>query len=173
MIRFPVYSLAFMFIAGIGGVIFFGSNEDKTLALVGAGSLLGYIIWIAARLRAVREGKPVHLGSVLNILVCTLFAVGIGLAGISKLMKLDIGNVAFWLIVLSIAGLVIWAHVVAASAVRWLPTGREIAREAWETVKADDIGGAAVHATIDVARDLKDALRNRAADASLRENRKP
>jgi hypothetical protein len=156
MLRIPVYSLAFGAVGMlIGGVI--GGGEMAVVA-AGFGCLLGYPLWLKARLEDLKDGKPFHLGSVVNVIVCTVIAVGFGVACIAPR---SFGAGTFWVITLGVAGVALWLHWHSARTVKLLPSAREVGREAVGTLFADDIGVAATHAVVDVGKGAINGLRHK------------
>jgi hypothetical protein len=153
MIRVPVYSLALGALGFLIGLVI--GYEALGMFLGGAGSLIGYVVWLRGRLSAIRRnGKAFHLGSVLNVIVCTTIAVGVGIA-------LVIGNLVdnpfvFWLVMLLINALALWLHwksALQAGTLQWFPTGGEIANELIHTATAEEPAVAVLKAVGEVGRD--------------------
>lgn len=115
--RVPFFSLVF-FVVGVGiGAL----ADDRNLAMLlgGTGSVLGYVLWTRARLRAIRAGKAFHIGSVINILICTIVAIGLGVAGIAgSLMPADIAKPIAQLSMLVVSVVVVRLHWSAAREAR-------------------------------------------------------
>jgi hypothetical protein len=160
MIRVPVYSLALGAIGFVIGAVM--GNEAVSMFLGGAGSLIGYGVWLRARLSAIRySGKAFHLGSVLNVIVCTTIAVGFGIALVIREEIVD-ANI-FWFIMLVINALAVWLHwkaALRAGTLRWFPTGREVGEELIHTVTAEEPAIAALRAVGEVGSDaFKEAWR--------------
>jgi hypothetical protein len=146
-IRVPVYSMALLavgFLVGsIAGSIIIGDPMSLGLPLGGVGSLAGYVIWMRRRLSAIRnDGKSFHLGSVINVMMCTTVAVGVGIAlvGIALIPFVDIDGAPFWIIVVSINIFAVslhWRAAQQAGTTRWFPTAREIGKETVRTLLAE------------------------------------
>ena len=74
MIYAPIWSLVLALTGFLLGEL--TSGDQLALILVGAGSLIGYLIWIWARLKAIPLGMPFHLGSFVATALCTEFCCG-------------------------------------------------------------------------------------------------
>jgi hypothetical protein len=156
MLRIPVYSLAFGAVGMlIGGIV---GGVQMAVVATGFGCLLGYPLWLKARLEAVKNGKPFHLGSVVNVIVCTVVAVGFGLGCIAPN---SLGAGTFYAITLGVASIALWLHWRSATTVKLLPSAREVGQEAVGVVFADDIGVAATRAVLDVGKSAVSGLRHK------------
>jgi hypothetical protein len=162
-IRVPVYSLGLGFIGLVVGVITDSLPLGMTLA--GLGSLAGYVIWLRARLAAIRLGKAFHLGSVLNVLICTTIAVGFGILALLAGADSPEGfaNGLFWIVVVLANAGAVWLHAREARATgttRWFPTAGEVGREAVKTVFAEEPLQAAAKAAFEVGKDTVSRVRS-------------
>lgn len=149
MLRIPVYSLA---LGAVGVAIGLALGDEHTAAvLMGYGCLIGYAIWLRARLLAFKAGKPFHAGTVLNVLICTVVGIGIGLAAIAGD---SMSNRTFLWVTLSISTVAIWLHWHVATRIRVLPSMREGGQEVVGSVLAHDVGVATAHAVFEVGKDI-------------------
>jgi hypothetical protein len=148
MLRIPVHSLAFGAIGMIIGIVL--GQESLGLHLAGLGCLVGYVIWLRSRIHALQNGKPFHLGSVVDVVVCTFIAVGFGLVGIGGNF---LSNGPFVSMVLGTTAVALWLHWHYSRTVKFFPSAGEIGKETVRAVFADDIGIAALHAVVDVGKD--------------------
>jgi hypothetical protein len=139
----------------IGGIL---GGEQMAVHLAGIGCLAGYPIWLRARLRALRDGKPFHLGSVVNVIVCTIIAIGFGLA---SAFSDFLSNGPFVGMTLAVTAAALWLHWHFARTVKLLPSAGEIGHEIVGAIFADDMGIAALHAVVDVGKEAVKDLRRK------------
>jgi hypothetical protein len=157
MLRVPVYSLALGALGMFLGAILGG--ETAAVELAGFGALIGYVIWLRARLLSTRAGRPFHLGSVINIVVCTVVTIGASLGAIAGPDGVSSG--LLWGTTLSITAVAIWLHWHFAKQVRILPPAREVGKEVLGVLFAHDIGIAAGHAILEVGKDMTEEFRRK------------
>lgn len=162
MLRIPTFSLGLFVIGMIAGGILGG--EGLAFALGGTGSVIGYVIWIGARLKAIQAGRAFHLGSAAGTVLCTVFALGVGIVGMFGTDA--VSNAEFWLITLSVSALAIGLQGRAARQAgswRLMPTMGEVGHEVLPTVFTEDLGSAAIRATWEVGAEAVKMARHGAS----------
>jgi hypothetical protein len=162
MIRVPAHSLVFGAI-GLGVGIMF-DNMTIAFLLCAFGATVGYLIWLKARLNALRVGKPFHIGSAINVIICTAIVATVVFGSVVAILGEDIipGSVFISGVLLTTSAMVIlhWRTAHKAGTLRLFPTWKEVGKEAWETATAGGIGEALASATKDVAGDLIKKAKN-------------
>jgi hypothetical protein len=156
MLRLPRYSFALLAL----GVIIGGILGGKRLAFAfgGVGAIIGYLIWLRARLLLIRAGKPFHIGSFVNVLVCTCVAVGLGIVGVTG--DGFVTNGQFWTLEFSASAIAVWLHWKAAKqagTTRLLPTTSEFGQEFKNTIVGSikEPGEVAMEALFETIRDAR------------------
>lgn len=152
MLRIPTYSLALLAIGIVIGAI--AGSERLAYALGGAGSLIGYVIWMRARVKAIQAGMAFHLGSVVATILCTVVAIGVGVVGLGG--NDAMANNEFWLVTLPASAFAVWLQWRTAQqsrTTRLLPTAGEVGREVLRTVFAEEAGPAALGAIVEIGAD--------------------
>jgi hypothetical protein len=101
LIRIPVYSLVLgLFGAGLGWLVW------RHLAIGGIGVLIGYVMWVNARLVAISEGQQsFNVGSVANIVLVTLFTFAAAVLLFTNWVGIDKG--ADWILWLAVVPTII------------------------------------------------------------------
>jgi len=115
--RVPLYSLVFFVVGVVIGVA--AGSDALAMTLGGSGSVLGYVLWVRARVQAVRAGMPFHIFSIVNILICTICALGLGVAGmVHNFVPKATGNLIAQISMLVGSAVVIRLHWLAAKQAR-------------------------------------------------------
>src|SRR6185437_5775473 len=128
------------------------------------------VFWLRSRVGAIRGGKRFHLGSVLNTVLCTFLAVGIGLFGLFGEDSLRHGGGMFILLLSSVLAVGLqWRAAKEAHTLGVLPTAGDVAREAVGTVFAEEAGPESFKALIEVGGEMiKTAGSSRTAESKIK-----
>jgi hypothetical protein len=166
MLRIPTYSVALASLGVIIGLI--AGSERLGFALGGAGALMGYAIWLRARVKAIEGWRPFHLGSIVGTVLCTVVAVGFGVIGLVG--KTAMTSAGLWLVTLPIAGLAVWLQWRAAmrSGVwRLWPSAIEVGSEMIRSAFPEDAGEASLGAIMEIRTEaVKKAKHSASSSAS-------
>jgi hypothetical protein len=143
-----------------GGII---GGEELAISFAAIGFFIGYLLWIAAKLKAVAAGQSFHLGSVLGTFLCTMAGIAAAIVGFFGKDAISAGTL--WATVFPFAALVSWLLWRRATNVRLLPPKHVVLEEAkhiaFVTIK--EPGDVAFESFTDITKEAVHAMRRQRA----------